>query len=92
MRDDLEKNADKNWAQKLCQNNSLYSDQYSKIISNQMSTLVQSLSKKPNFYQERNYEKNRETTAATLESSCQNNSSNSDRAVVKSSENNFETL
>ena len=57
-----------------------------------MSTLVQSLFKKTNFYQERNYEKNRETTAATLESSCQNNSSNSDRAVVKSSENNFETL
>ena len=27
MRDNLEKNADKNWAQKLCQNNSLYSDQ-----------------------------------------------------------------
>ena len=59
-----------------------------------MSTLVQSLSKKPNFYQEGNYEKKswNHSGNTALESSCQNNSSNSDRAVVKSCENNFETL
>ena len=79
MRDDLEKMLTR-IGHKNCARTTV-----AKIISYQMSTLVQSLSKKPNFYQERNYEKNRETTAATLESSCQNNSSNSDRAVVKSS-------
>ena len=45
-----------------------------------------------NFYQERNYEKDRETTAATLQQRSQNNSLNSDRAVVKSCKHNFETL